>query len=353
MENMEKKKSFIITLLYWGIIAAAVYLILKKAVFILMPFLLAFLIAATVEPVIKFLIDKFNMKRKPTAILILLIFYATAGMLITMAVIKASVAIGTFIGKLPELYSDSVEPFLNQLYSSFTALCKKLGKNQSPELFEALKSSLSSAVSEISVSFVSGASAFISRIPEFLISVLFLIISSFFITVDYDRLCTFLKSRLPSDKAANILRIKEKLRVSCLSYLKSYALILLITFAELCIGLSLIGIKNAFAVSLVIALLDILPIVGTGSIMLPWALISFFKGNTALSVELLVIWLIISIVRNIIEPKIVGKHVGLNPLAALLSMYVGAKLFGIIGLFVFPVAASLVAELFFREEADG
>ena len=118
-----------------------------------------------------------------------------------------------------------------------------------------------------------------------------------------------------------------------------------ITFVELSIGLTLIGIKHAVAVALVASIFDILPVLGTGGVMIPWTVLAALQGNYSLAVGLLVIYIVITVIRNIIEPKIVGSQLGLHPVVTLCSMFVGVQLFGVIGLFGFPIGLSLLRYL--------
>ena len=118
-----------------------------------------------------------------------------------------------------------------------------------------------------------------------------------------------------------------------------------ITFIELSIGLTLIDINHAVLVAFIIALFDILPVLGTGGIMIPWTMLTALQGNYTIALGLLVIYVVITIIRNIIEPKIVGSQLGLHPVVTLCSMFVGAQLLGVIGLFGFPIALSLLRYL--------
>lgn len=126
---------------------------------------------------------------------------------------------------------------------------------------------------------------------------------------------------------------------------RSYLLIMSITFIELSIGLSVIGIPNAVLIAFMIAIFDILPVLGTGGIMIPWTIITFIQGNYQVSIGILVVYVIVTIVRNILEPKIVGGQLGLHPVVALMSMFIGANLIGVIGLFGFPITLSLLKHL--------
>ena len=127
--------------------------------------------------------------------------------------------------------------------------------------------------------------------------------------------------------------------------IRSYALIMFITFVELSIGLSVIRVERAMLVALLIAIFDILPVLGTGGIMIPWAILTALGGNVPRALALLVVYVIITIIRNIIEPRIVGKQIGLHPVLTLMSMFVGTHLFGVVGLFGLPILLSLLRYL--------
>lgn len=125
----------------------------------------------------------------------------------------------------------------------------------------------------------------------------------------------------------------------------SYCLIFGITFAELVAGLFLLGIKNAFAIAFIIAVLDILPVLGTGTVLIPWAVLAFASGRISTGVGVFALYLVITVVRNLIEPKLVGKQMGLSPVIMLPCMLIGLKFFGIIGLFVVPLLVSFLKQL--------
>jgi predicted PurR-regulated permease PerM len=117
---------------------------------------------------------------------------------------------------------------------------------------------------------------------------------------------------------------------------------MLLTFTELSILFAIFGIQNAVLKASIIAVLDILPILGTGGIMIPWSVISFALGHTAMGIKLMVIYIIVTIIRNYVEPKIVGAQLGLHPIITLVSMFLGLRLFGFWGLFGLPVGISFL-----------
>ena len=118
-----------------------------------------------------------------------------------------------------------------------------------------------------------------------------------------------------------------------------------LTFVELSIGLSILGIDNSIIIALLTSILDILPVLGTGAVIIPWAIISLILGDIWVGIGLIIVYLIITVIRNIIEPKIVGTQLGLHPLVTLISMFMGVNIAGLFGLFGFPILLSLLMYL--------
>lgn len=352
---MEKRLGFIINSIYALIIAGIVYLVFKYAIFVVMPFLLGFAVAALINPIVRFLSRRYDLKRRPAGIMLLLLFYATIGMLITIGVVRLTVFFGEVSGELPDLYRDKLEPALNKLFGYINSFVDRLyaifgGESQVLSerlggIFTSIKSSLGDTISDISVKALTRLSSAAAAIPGIIIELLFAVISSFFFTVDYENILSLAKRLLPKRTVDLLCRLRGRVFKVAGKYLRSYALILLITFGELSLGLVLLGVDNAVLIAFCIALFDILPVAGTGGIMIPWAIFSLIGGDWGFAVGLVVIWAVITIVRNIIEPKIVGRQVGLHPLLALIAMFVGTKLFGLVGLFLLPLTLAIVLPL--------
>ena len=132
-------------------------------------------------------------------------------------------------------------------------------------------------------------------------------------------------------------------------YIRSYSLLFLITFGELCLGLFIFGIPYPVLIALGIAIFDILPVLGTGGILLPWAAVLLIMKEHGLAFGVVLLYLIILVVRNMLEPRIVGKQIGLHPLATLAALFLGLKLLGLVGLVAFPVALTVLVN-FGKEE---
>ncbi len=349
---MEKKKQFIVLAAYYLLIAAIVFFILKYALGTVLPFVLGFGVAALLSPFVRFLSGKYKMKYKPTAFFILLLTYATVGTLTIFVLVRTSVWLGGFLKNLPELYKNSVEPAIGHAYEWVSDIIERFDGTGTSELvgglggiFESFSQSLAGAVTDISMRALSRLSGVATAVPRVLIGLGVTVISSFFFIMDFEKILQAIKKRLPGKAVAFMSDLRGKFFVTATKYLRSYALIMLITFSLLFFGLSLTRTKNAAIAAGIIALLDVLPVIGTGLVLIPWALISIFGGRSGYGIALLAVWAITLTVRNIAEPKIVGKQVGLHPIVTLIAIFVGGKLFGFGGLILFPVGLSIAASV--------
>ena len=137
-----------------------------------------------------------------------------------------------------------------------------------------------------------------------------------------------------------------------MGYIKAYFLIMVLTFCEMLLGLSILGVDYAFIMAIVISVIDILPILGSGTVLIPWAIFAFLTSNTPLGVGLLILYAATLVVRQFAEPKIVGGAIGIHPLATLASVYIGLKFLGFLGIFIGPMTALLLREMFFKDAED-
>lgn len=185
----------------------------------------------------------------------------------------------------------------------------------------------------------------LSALPGIFIAVLITIISTFFMIADFDQLVSQGFRLIPVSRRSTVRTTVVYAKNILVKYIKSYSLIFSITFIELSVGFSLLQIPNAILIGFCVAIFDILPILGTGGILIPWAIIVAILGNPALAFGLLFLYVFILVVRNIIEPRIVGKQIGLHPLVTLVGMFIGLRLFGVIGLFGIPIALSILVNL--------
>lgn len=344
----EKRKAFLVNFAYFAVIIALAVLLVGGVIPMATPFVIGFLVAYLLQRPVRFLKRKLPLPHKLIALLAVLVFYATFGVLISILGVRlVSVGIG-LVSNMPHIYEVHILPALTSILLALEELFLEMDAsvvtimNDIGTEFIKLVGQMVSSISAKAVALVYGISA---ALPGMFVELVLMIISSIFITMDWDTLTGFCLRQMNDKTKEVFLQIKEYIVGTLWVCIRSYALIMSITFIELSILLTLVGIKHSVIVALCIACFDILPVLGTGGIMIPWAVITLLQGKIFLGVKLLGVYVIVTVVRNIIEPKIVGSQLGLHPVVTLCSMFVGVQLFGVIGLFGFPIGLSLLRYL--------
>jgi len=339
--NTEKKRDFLINLAYWLVVAAAVYLVMEHILPISVPVLLGSLIAWLVIR----LSEKLHCRHKLLRIGLAFLIYGILGLLVTLAVVKSVSGITGIIQWLPQLYENKLHPLVTMVYDWFAYRIQLLDPaliGALEMLLESILSGLKSLISSLSGFAVNLVSGVATGIPNLVLSLLAMIFTTVFIVGDFERIAAFTGTHVPDGAKKVLNNIRIYLTDTLFVVIRSYVLIMLLTFGELSILFSLFGIEHPVLKAAVIALLDILPILGTGGIMIPWAVTSLVLGYTKLGLELFAIYGIVTVIRNYVEPKIVGTQLGLHPIITLVSMFIGLRLFGFWGLFGLPVGISFL-----------
>lgn len=343
----EKRKAFLINFAYVGVLCLLAFAVVKYLLPMAAPFVLGFLFAYLLRRPVVFFCQKLGLKPKMAAILAVVLFYGVVGVAISFLGVKAVGGIAGLIRDLPTMYDLHVQPFFMDILANLEAFAAG-----EPTLAAALEElgtqgirSFGDMIQGISVAAMGAVTGFAAGIPGAFIKLVLMIISTFFIAIDYERLTGFCLRQMSESYKNLFLQIKEYVVGTLWVCIRSYALIMSITFVELSIALTLVGIDHAVLVAACISVFDILPVLGTGGIMIPWAVLAALQGNGPLALKLLLVYIVITIIRNILEPKIVGGQLGLHPVVTLCSMFVGAQVLGVVGLFGFPIVLSLICYL--------
>lgn len=355
-----RRFSFIVNVIYWCIIGALFYVAFKHLLPLLLPFVIAFGCAALLQRPIKLLSERYSrLPRKAVAAAVILVSLATIG---TAAVLL----IGALIEEISDFVTD-IPAMLSQLAASITAEQSPIREfiaglppalaGHAAELYDRLTAdipglllSAADGLSGLLIESFGAIGSFAMRLPSVIIAVLIAVITVFFVGVDYQGARSAIAEITPQ-------RMKERLRyvnhccadtVGCL--LRTYAFLMLLTFTELAVGFALFnlmgaGIPYAVPLALLTALVDILPVLGVGTVLIPWAVFDLCTGNISRGIMLLVLYAVIVVIRNFLEPKLVGQRFGLHPAVTLAAIYAGGKLFGFIGVLLVPLTIIVAKRL--------
>ncbi len=342
--TMDNKKKFLVNTAFIAVIAVLFYFALKYLTLWLLPFVIGFVCALVLQKPIAYLSEKTRIPRGILSfILVAAILLGLVGLFILAGYAlygQASDLVEQLTNQIPEIQSS-----FEELSGRFTGWLNKLP----PQIGDTLRSSPSTLVESV-VGFLSNfvanlAKNAITGIPALILTTVISIVACCFITTDYYKITNFVLCQFSESTQKLILKTKRVFMDNILKMLRGYTIIICITFFELFAGLMILGIPYAATIALLIAVLDILPVLGTGAVLIPWAIIDFCIDKPGTGIGLLVLYVAILIIRNIIEPKIIGKQVGLPAIVTLMSMYLGLNLFGIIGLFVMPVMIIVLTKL--------
>lgn len=336
-----KKRQLIQNVLYIACIAAIIFVVFRYLIPILAPFLVALLVTALITPLVNYLHRKAHFPKKITAIVLVTVAYLMlAGIILLLGVGSYRWAMNAD-GWFQTVFVTTV----TNVYARLSVLLDEVASGLIPYLDTArdsLISTIGAKVSTLSAEVLSGAA---SGLPGLLIRIIFAVVATYFMATDTDRILNYLAARMDAPLYEKISAGYRSLQGTLGKYLRAYSLIFLITFAELTVGFLAAGIHNFALIALLVAIFDILPILGSSMILLPWSLILLITEDYRRGAVMFVVYLIVVIVRQFIEPKIVGEHVGLHPLVTLMAMFVGSKLFGGVGLFGLPICCAVLVQL--------
>ncbi len=314
MISMSKYKNILVVIL----IFVGIYFVVKYAFGVVFPFTFGFLMAYAMRQCSKLLIKATGLNSNLVRLVCLFLCFALFFILSFFIARSIFTQFFDLLKAAPKFYESFIIPFVNRLSDT-------LNSNYLSRYFE---KNIISFLNEMSIKIASLTTNVALRLPELFITFIVTVISSFFICIDYEKIINSFCSIIPSSIYTKIIKIKSTIIITVFKILKCYFFIFAITYIELFLGLWLLNVEYSAVVALLIAAVDILPFIGTGLVLIPWSVISLVSGNIPFAIGIFSLYLIITVVRNIIEPKIIGKNIGIHPLIALFAMYIGLKLGG-------------------------
>lgn len=349
--NLYEKKKFIINFAYCAVWFVIVYLIFKVAAVYLLPFLIGLIIACAVQKPAVYLSEKTKIKRQNCAAVLSVVIFVGV-------IVFAALLCWLLYSQISELiyyftnHSSNIKQYIENIYTYFENFLKNIDGQFQSTLKKLSYDTFNSVITKISVFFSNGVAVFIKKLPTLLISCVVTVVATYYISKDYSRLLKFVRGFLSNDFYRLITDIKNIFTECIFKFAVGYFWLFIITFCELLIGFMMLKIKNFIILAALVALLDLLPVIGTGTILLPWAIVMFLQNKYTLGIGLVILYLMITVVKNFIEPKIIGKQIGINPLFTLVFIFLGLRLGGIIGMLVLPIAFTVFFTYYRRRFFD-
>lgn len=337
----ERYKKILCVIAYAAAGGIAAYLFFTYALGAFLPFILAWAIAAVLQRPVVFAHKKLKVPKKLAAAVIVVLFLAALSLII-FASLKALIhQAGDFVSDITRVGEDLSQK-LDEMIAKAGGVLEKIGiapsEGAATLAFDAAKAMINSMASKMTELAAGLAGIF----PRAFIFAAALIISSVYFCAEYRNVADFVLKTLPRRASGVVSVLKRECGVVMTKYVRAYLLLFFLTFGEVNLGLALIGFKDAFLLSLIVAFVDFLPVFGTGTVLVPWAIARLILGDVKTAIFLAVLYAVVSIVRQFIEPKLVGEGIGLHPAVSLMAMYAGLRFFGFFGLVFAPVAVAVV-----------
>lgn len=315
---------------------------------VLMPFVLAVVLALIAEPLVRFFHKKAKLPR-PVATGIGMTLTLTLFILLLTALISLLLReLGMLSGIVPDL-ADTAMQGMDSLQLWISGIAQRAPESLQPIVQRSLDGMFSDGtaiIDRIAAKLLGLASAILSKLPDSLLGFGTWLLAGYMISAKLPTIRSWISGHLPQRWKENYLPALKNLKSSVLGWLLAQGKLMGVTFLILTVGFFILQIRYAPLWAALISLVDALPILGTGMVLAPWSLVCFLQGDSIRAIGLLGIYVAALLIRQVLEPRFVGKHLGLDPLVTLLAMYAGYRLFGLGGMILSPLAAVTASQLF-------
>ena len=348
-KRFDFKKLYFI--LYIVLVLIVVYLLFKLGIF-LFPFTLALFFSIMTQPFSRFLEKKLKFSQKIATIVSIVLFLVIFLGFISLSALRLSGEIYKLSINLNK-YSKEAQSLWNTAIDKIFSLLGYFPEGFDEQVKNSINGFIRMGTSKLG-SFINSLINFITSIPTIILYICITILSTFFISLDKNKIMAFLEQQFPKSWIKKVYNIKREMFNVLGSYIRAQIILMTICFFELLISFNILSflkfnLQYPLIFSIVICIIDALPILGAGAVLLPWSLISFVTGDINLGLALLIIYFLVLSVRQMLEPKLISQNLGVHPLVTLISMYSGFKFFGVIGFLIGPVVMIILKNVFSRE----
>ena len=336
----------LVTIAYIIIAAAFVCYVLPVLAEYMAPFIVAVIISVVITPGVDFMSNKLHVPRKLSTLISVVFVLGIVGLLLFNVVYQAVYFLQNFALSIPELFSreytmpgwvDTLKDYLIR----FPAPMQEFTDNIRENIIEYL----SKLISPATTATINVAKTITAKLPALLIFTVVTILATYFVSYDNNRIKEFAKQRFGQERTDKFVQVKQRLYQACGAYIRAQLIMMCIIFIVVLIGMLILGVNSPLFVAFVTALVDAIPVLGTGTILIPWAIVSLVLGHYGRALGLALIYVCALCTRQFFEPKVVSSQIGLHPLITLMSMYVGLKAIGLFGMILGPIVAIVVIKI--------
>lgn len=345
---MRKYSKALVNLAIAAALFIAVIMLLPRALIFFLPFVIGWIIALIASPLVRFFEEKVKIKRKAGSAFVIIVIIGLVVLLLYFIISQLVQQVIGLMEALPEMW-ESMEGDLENIGKTLSGLLEKLPgepRLKVEDLVEQIEVVLGDFVGKIGTPTIAAAGNFAKQLPSFFIGMIMALLSAYFFVAERGQINEWFRTHTPASVQMRYQTVRRSLVHSVGGYFKAQLKIEVWMYLLLLIGLGLLGVNYFALIALGIAFLDLLPFLGTGTVLIPWAIIQILTADYKMAVWLLIIWGGGQLARQLIQPKIVGDSMGVPPLPTLFLLFIGYKVGGVIGMIVAVPVGLLLYSLY-------
>lgn len=332
-----------------GILIIVSFLLIFKLTIFYIPFLIAYIISIIIDPIIKFVNKNVHISRKVSSVIVLATIFIIIATLLVWGIVRL-VAETTNLLEGLNIYLEKTLNFISEKVSNFDFSKYKVS-NDVINIFENATTDYLNTITKYLKDVLTKVLNYITSLPNMFINVIITILATYFITSDKFYILDRMEHHLSKKMVGKITKHTKEITSSLGGYLKAEIILSIITFMVVLTGLNifyLVGMNVDYPIlmAIVIGFVDALPILGAGSVMIPWSIILFINSNNSLAFSVIGLYIFIVVLKQLLEPKLVSNNIGIHPIFTLIAMYTGFKFIGIMGLLIGPIVLIIIKNIF-------
>lgn len=336
IEFYKKNKDDINKIFYFILFILIMYIFVKFFLTYFSPVIFGYILCIILNPIAKFFKNKMKFPKGLSSIIsisvLILLFVFLGNSIISKVIFEAK----SFLDSLP-VYADNFSATINNWQDRFNKYFQFIPENMQETINVLIDNIISYIPSLLGSTFKSGSMGVVKNVPKFILTFVLGFISTYFLLSDKENIENFLKRQVPEPLERRLNVIKTGVFSAIGGYFRAQLILMCIIGMICIIGLTILGYPYALFLGIIISFIDALPVFGSGAVFWPWCVYSFATENYKYGVGLIIIYLVILLTRQMLEPRILGNQIGIHPLATLMSIYIGLRIFGVFGFIIGPI----------------
>ncbi len=335
----------LVVIAYIAVAALFVFFVMPYALEYLLPFIVAGVISVVIAPVTDFMTERLHIPRKISTIVSVLIVLAAIGLFVFNLVYQAVYFLQDFALKVPEMLDREfiLPEWVNKINAYIIRFPEPM-QDFASSIKDNFITNISKIIQPATTATIKLARSIAAKMPTILIFTVVTIMATYFINYDKKRLVDFANKHISASAMNRIKKIKNGLYEALGAYVRAQLIMMCIMFTFLLTAFWILGVKSPLFVAFITAIVDAIPILGTGTVLVPWAIVSLVTGNFARGIGLVIVYVCALFIRQFTEPKIVSSQIGLHPLITLMSMYAGLLTIGVFGMIIGPIITIVIVK---------